>query len=195
MNAHIKAPLNAHTNSQTSPHRDMAACRSYPANVAMTELRTGELFAVMALRFWVAAFKDPIEGREHWQQGFAAADISDEGMTAFNALLLIVATAAQRALDVRCAKCLSLGDDEAAFLHMLGLLQRDCVTGAELVLVGWIPPAAARTALPFVASLAQAMAARGLTIPQRPSEDALDHRFTHHGVRVEHGCASLAMVH
>lgn len=161
----------------------------------MTELKTGELFAVMALRFWAAAYKEPSDERYRWQAGFVAADISDEGATAFNALFLIVATAAQRPLDVRCPKCLSLGDDEAAFLQILSLLQRDCVTGAELVLMGWLPPAAVRTALPFIASLAQAMMERGLRVPQRPTEDALNHRFTLHGVGIQHGGASLAMVH
>ena len=170
-------------------------CRAYPENAPMTELRTGELFAVMALRFWAAAYKEPAEDRYRWQAGFEAADISDEGATAFNAIFLLVATAAQRPLDVRCPKCLSLGNDEASFLQMIGLLQRDCITGAELVLMGWLPPAAARTALPFVISLAQAMAERGLRIPQRPTEDALNHRFTHHGVRIHDGGASLAMVH
>jgi hypothetical protein len=34
-------------------------CRAYPENAPMTELRTGELFAVMALRFWAAAYKEP----------------------------------------------------------------------------------------------------------------------------------------
>ena len=170
-------------------------CRAYPENAPMTELRTGELFAVMALRFWAAAYKEPSEDRFRWQSGFEAAEISDEGATAFNAIFLIVAASAQRPLDVRCPKCLSLGDDEAAFLQMLGLLQRDCITGAELVLMGWVPPTAARTALPFLASLAHAMAERRLRIPQRPTEDALSHRFTHAGVRIHDNGASLAMIH
>ena len=173
----------------------MSPVRAYPENAPMTELRTGELFAVMALRFWAAAYKEPAEDRFRWQSGFEAADISNEGATAFNAILLIVAASAQRPLDVRCPKCLSLGDDEASFLQMLSLLQRDCVTGAELVMMSWVPPAAARTALPFISSLAHAMAERGLRIPQRPTEDALNHRFTHHGVRIHDGGASLAMIH
>jgi len=183
--------MNAHVPARTTA----IACRSYPENTSMTELCTGELFAVMAVRFWAQAYRDPDEGRDRWQAGFAAADISDEGATAFNALLLIVAVSAQRPLDVRCPKCLSLGDDEAVLLQMLGLSQRNCVTGAELVLMNWVPPAAARTALPFIASLAQAMAERGLWIPQRPAEDALNHRFTHRGAHIHHGGASLAMVH
>ena len=170
-------------------------CRSYPENAPVTELRTAELFAVMALRFWAAGYRDSTDDVSQWQRGFAAADISDDGVTAFSALFLVVASAAHRPLDVRCTKCLSLGEDEAWFLQLLGLLQRDCVTGAELVLMGWLPPAAARTALPFAIVLAAAMAERDLKIPRRPDEEALRHRFEMHGAWTHHAEASLALVH
>lgn len=170
-------------------------CRSYPENAPVTELRTAELFAVMALRFWAAGYRDPTDDGVQWQRGFAAADISDDGVTAFNALFLVVASAAHRPLDVRCTKCLSLGEDEAWFLQMIGLLQRDCVTGAELVLMGWLPPAAARTALPFAIVLAAAMAERDLKIPRRPDEEALRHRFELPDAWMHHAEASLALIH
>jgi hypothetical protein len=169
--------------------------RAYPENAPMTELRAAELFAVMALRFWVAAYQEPAEDRFRWQAGIQAAGLSDEGATAFNALLLIVAASSQRPLDVRCPKCLNLSGDEATFLQMLSLAQRDCATGAELALSGWLPPSAARTALPFIGSLAQAMNERGLRIPQRPTEEAINHRFILRGVRIHDAGTSLAMIH
>ena len=170
-------------------------CRSYPEKAPVTELRAAELFAVMALRFWAAGYRDPTDDFSQWQRGFAAAEISDDGVIAFNALFLVVASAARRPLDLRCSKCQSLGEDDAWFLQLLGLLQRDCVTGAELLLMVWLPPAAARTALPFVIVLAGAMADRDLKIPRRPDEEALRHRFEMHDAWAHHAEASLALVH
>jgi hypothetical protein len=170
--------------------------RAYPENTPMAELRTAELFAVVGLRLWAAGYRDTNDDGSLWQSVFAAAKIGTDGMTAFNALLLIVATAAQRSLDVRCTKCPSLGADEGWFLQLIGLVQRDCITGAELVLMGWLPPAAARTALPFAIVLAETMAERDLKIPHRPDETALSRRFEHgDSWRSHYESGSLALIH
>lgn len=173
----------------------VSLCRTYPENAAMTDLITAELFATMAVRFWAARYRDPSVDGNRWLVGFAAADISDEGATAFNALMLIVATSTSRPLDIRCPTCLELGNDEASLLQMLGQLQRGCLTGAEFTLSGWMPAAAIRTALPFAATLAAAMAERGLRIPQRPPQDALRHRFMFPGAYIHYGASALALVH
>jgi hypothetical protein len=143
----------------------------YPADTPIAELQTAEMFLVATLRLWAAPHRDPTEHHAHWHQGFAAARLED-GMTAFDALLRIVATAAQRLLDVRCVHCLHLGEDEAWFLQLISLLQRNRRQDAAMIMADWLPPAAARVALPYGIVLAAAMEGHGLTVPHRPSGTA-----------------------
>src|SRR6185369_16585750 len=129
----------------------------YPANSRLDELQAPEIFLVATLRLWAAPHRDPTETHPHWRQGFAAAGLEDTGTSAFDTLFRIVATAALRPLDVRCVRCARLGEDEAWFVQLIGLLQRDRLEESEAILAAWLPPIAARIALPHIIVVAGAM--------------------------------------
>lgn len=169
----------------------MQLCRpqpAYPQDTPIAELRTAELFVLVAVRLWAAPHRDP--GRTHpdWRGSFAAAGIDKIGLPGFDALLRILATTALAPLDVRCARCAKLGEDEAWLLQLVSLLQRDRMVEAAAILQQWLPRAGARIALAYAVEFAAAMAGAGLAVPHRPAGVAA----TIHGVRT---APRLALVH
>lgn len=162
----------------------------YPPDLPMAELRTPELLPVASTRLWVASLREPEAGHPAWQGGLEAAGIARMGAPALEALLRIVATAAQRSLDVRCMRCARLGADEAALLHILSLLQGGRQVEALAILADWLPCAAARLALAPAEGFARAMARGGLDLPLRHAEAATIHRLA----PTAHADRGLAMV-
>jgi hypothetical protein len=102
---------------------------------------------VTSLRLWAAAWQDPEAGDPDWRGGFTAVGIDFCAVPAFDSLFEIVASSPLRPLDVRCPHCMQVGRDEARFLQLLSLLQRDRVEEAVAILAEWLPPAALRLAL------------------------------------------------
>lgn len=149
----------------------------YPSDLPIAELRTAELVPVACTRLWVMALRQPDAGHPSWQGGLEAAGIARLGAPALDALLRIVATTAQRSLDVRCMRCAHLGADEAALLQMLSLLQSRRQEPAWAILAHWLPRAAARLALGPAEGFARALAAGGLDLPLRHAQAAEIHRL------------------
>lgn len=144
----------------------------HPAETPMAALRTAELFVVASARLWVAGLRDPEGNHPDWQPGFRAAAIEAYGAAGFDGLFTIVAGNAARGLDIRCPRCPRLGGDEAHLLHLLGLLQQQRNDGAAAMLADWLPPAAARAALPAAEAFAHGLAGSGLWIATAPRSAA-----------------------
>jgi hypothetical protein len=145
----------------------------YAPNTPLTALRTAELLLVAALRLWAAPYRTGGEVEGDWRDGFVAGGVDARGIDAFEAIVRLVAAGPRRRLDVRCRRCAALGGDEASLLRLVGALQRDRVAAAAGILGQWLPPAAARAALPAARSLAVSFALAGLRVPPRHGEAAL----------------------
>lgn len=145
---------------------------AYAPNTAVAELRTAEMFVVSTLRLWAAPHRAPDEEHSDWRTGCRAAGIEHRGVPAFDTLLRIVVTATRRPLDIRCARCPHLGEDEAWMLQLVSALQCNRRDEAETILGVWLPPAAARMAMLPAMGFALALAGGGLVIPLRHREAA-----------------------
>jgi hypothetical protein len=101
-----------------------------------------------------------------------------------------VAGAARRSLDVRCARCRKLGEDEAWLLQLISALQQERRLEAAAILADWLPVTAVQLATRLALGVARAMAGVGLVVPRRHCEAASPHRL------VETGCVDrgLALV-
>jgi hypothetical protein len=110
---------------------------------------------------------------------------------AFDAFFRIVA-AARRPLDVRCVRCAHLGEDEAWFLQLIGLLQRNRTREAEAILATWLPPTASRAAMPYAVIVAAAMVDHRLRVPHRPDASIDDND---HFIAERRPAPGLAVVH
>jgi hypothetical protein len=137
-----------------------------PAKLCIHGLQTAELFVVLMLRLW-AQPKDERDGAPEWRDGFLAAGIAEAEMHAFDSLLRIQASVGARRLDVCGRICPRLSVDEARFLSLVGLTQRDCLADAETVLGAWLPPAGIRMALPHAITLATGLTRRNMIVPLR----------------------------
>jgi len=141
------------------------------------ELRTPELFALAAGRLWVSEFlrqgDEAAVKRPCWRAGFAAADLDDRALTAFDQLFQAFAAGATRQIEFHCPNCPRLSADERRYLEALALLQRDRHPPAEAILGDWLAPAARRIALNAAQVVALSMAEAGLILPWCGAETAL----------------------
>jgi hypothetical protein len=137
----------------------------YAANALVEELSAAELLLVATLRLYALQCRDPAGDHPDWRDGLRAAVIAECGVPAFNALFNIISVAALRPLDVRCPHCCFLGEDEANFLRLEGLMQRAQTEAAAAILASWLPNSAARMAMLPAQGLANAMLRGGLIIP------------------------------
>lgn len=151
--------------TEPESRHDVASPTGLSAEQPDRALQTAEMFLVATLRLWAAPHRNPTETHPHWHQGFEAAGLEDTGTSAFDAFFRIVATAARRPLDVRCVRCAHLGEDEAWFLQLIRLLQRNHMMEAEAILATWLPPTASRAAMPYAAIVAAAMAGLACACP------------------------------
>jgi len=101
-----------------------------------------------------------------------------------------VVAVAHRPLDVRCARCPHLGEDEAWMLQLVSALQHGRCAEAELVLNLWMPPAAARMAMLPAAGFAQALSRARLVVGLRHREAARISRLST-AAHVQRGLALL----
>src|SRR5215510_821174 len=119
----------------------------YVADACVEELAPAELLLIATLRLFAARCRDPAGSHPDWRNGFRAAAIAECAVPAFNALFNIISVAALRPLDVRCPHCRFLGEDEAHFLRLQGLLQGLQTDAAAAILAGWLTDSAARMAM------------------------------------------------
>jgi hypothetical protein len=137
----------------------------YAADALVEELGAAALLLVAALRLYAAQSRDPAGDHPDWRDGFRVAAIAECAIPALNALFKIISVAALRPLDVRCPHCRFLGEDEANFLRLEGLLQRAQTDAAAAILAGWLPNSAARMAMLPAQGLANAMVRGGFIVP------------------------------
>jgi hypothetical protein len=158
--------------------------QAYVTDAHLIELRTAEIFVVASVRLWAAPYRDPAGDHPGWQNGFAAARISGDGVTGFDTLFRILVAGHRRCLDVRCLRCGRLGQDEALMFELVGLLQQIRIDGALAILSEWLPPAAVHMALLPAQRFAAALAEAGLVIPDyRPAMPRLATYAMAHGDR------------
>ena len=147
----------------------MTPARAVPPTQSLGDLFTAELFVVSSLRLWMLSHRNARVGYPDWHQGFLSAGICSVGAVAFDTVCRIVSTTVLRRLDIRSLCCARLGEDEAAFLRIIGMLQRDRVRDAEWVFSGWCPASAARLAVTPARAFASVLGCRGLWV-LRPFE-------------------------
>ena len=163
------------------------------AVVRVDRLRTAELFALAAGRLWVAECLQPTDTgparRPCWRSGFAAANLDESALGAFDELFQAFAAGARRPIEFRCPSCPLLSTDELRLLETLALLQRDRRAAAEALLGAWLAPAARRVALAAADVVACALAEAGLTLPWRIAGTALPQdrmSYADQGLRLIH---------
>jgi hypothetical protein len=149
----------------------------YPPNAPIAELRTAEQFLVSSIRLWAAPHLEPTGSHPDWRGAFVAAGIEEDGGADFDSLFRIVAGSARRPLDVRCARCRQLGEDEAWLLQLISALQQERRLEAAAILGDWLPTAALPLAIRLALGVARAMAGVGLVVPRRHCEAASLHRL------------------
>ena len=142
-----------------------------PANLCVHGLETAELFLLLMLRLW-AQPRSSSDGTgagslAEWQDGFVAAGLAAPEMAAFEDLFKIQAVVGARRLDICGRGNARLSMDEARFLALVGLIQRDSLDDAEAVLGAWLPASGVRLALPHAVILATGLTRRNLIVPLR----------------------------
>jgi hypothetical protein len=135
--------------------------------VAVAELETAELLLIGTLRLSLLQWRDPEGEHPDWRGGFETAEIAEDAVPAFDALLRIIAATARRRLDLRCRHCPALGADELRLLRILALMQRERDADAAALLADCLPPVALRMAMLPARGLAMALLQGGLLLPLR----------------------------
>lgn len=139
--------------------------RPAPGERAMLDLGPDERFVVAALRAWVAPLMHPDCVHPDWQNLFRLAGVAAPAAVAFDQMMSVVASSAQRVLEVRCCRCPTLGADECAMLRLIAALQAGDTLGALDVLPDWLPSGAIAPALRGAQRFAALTATMGLRLP------------------------------
>jgi hypothetical protein len=107
--------------------------RSKPYPETTDALQTGESVFLIAIRWWVAAFKDGKNPTDRLFHGLLTAGALD-ALVPLDALMDVVARSARRCISVNCPRCPDISDDEMHLLHAAGLSQAGKSILAERVL-------------------------------------------------------------
>ena len=146
-----------------------------PASEAkFADLPFGEQLMIWAMRLW--ARTDTAKPQVHalLRKGFALAGI-EHAHGSFDSLMTLLETATTRPIDIRCATCGTVSDDEQRLLGALADLQNPGsglpgdTTDVSFLSV-WLPPTARRQAREPAENLARALARMGLMIRLRRLE-------------------------
>ncbi|HVY14027.1 MAG TPA: hypothetical protein VHB27_02280 [Rhodopila sp.] len=92
----------------------------YPNTSA--KLDTAESVLLIAIRWWVAAYRQGENALARLCRGFEAAG-AYEAAFAIDNLMDIVARTVRRPIDVHCPRCPNVSDDEKHLLHAAALAQ------------------------------------------------------------------------
>jgi hypothetical protein len=92
----------------------------YPETSA--ELDRAESVLLIAIRWWVEAYRRDEDPLPRLSQGLEIAGAPDAGICV-DALMSVVARSVQRPISVHCPRCRALSDDEKQLLHAAGLAQ------------------------------------------------------------------------
>ena len=100
---------------------------------ASVELDTAECVMLIAMRWWVSAFRQNEDPLPRLTRGLQAAGASDAAFS-IDAVMSIVARSTRRALTVHPPRCPQLATDEKHLLHAAALAQRGDSALAERAL-------------------------------------------------------------
>ena len=128
-----------------------------PGGPSFRAQRFAAQFVIWATRVWVEAVKRRESPSPMLDQAFAAAGAAP-ALPHLHHLLRILATAAERSIDVRCPNCAHVSPDEAAMVQLIGAFQRGAPGEAAMLLSDWLPPAAVRLAIEQARAMALAFA-------------------------------------
>ncbi len=150
-----------------------------PASEAkFADLPFGEQLMIWAMRLWARTDTAKPQVHSLLRKGFALAGI-EHAHGAFDSLMTLLTTATTRPIDIRCATCGTVSDDEQRLLGALADHQNPGSglpgdTAAESFLSVWLPPAARRLAREPIGDLARTLARMGLMIRLRRRERGPD---------------------
>ncbi len=136
-----------------------------PPELLVGELHTAEFFVLSSLRLWARAHNRFQHEGPDWREGLHRAGVGSVGVIGFDTVCRIVTTASLRSLDIRTLHCMYLGETEARFLSLVGLLQYDRLAEAAFILRHWCPAAALRLAITPAQAFAAALRSRRLWLP------------------------------
>lgn len=138
-----------------------------PGGPRLEALRFAEQFVVWAIRVWVAAVKERRPPGRLLDEGFEVA-CCEEGLAPLHGLMHTLAVASERSIDVRCVNCRHVSPDESSLLRAIAGFQRGSYGEGAMLIAGYLPRAAARTAIDHAAALAGHLAAAGLMLAAAP---------------------------
>ena len=132
-----------------------------PGEPQVDQLPFAAQFIIWAVRTWVTAFKQQRGLDRETVDGFARFNLQQSAM-ALDEVMSIVAVSAERMIDIRCVKCRMVSEDEAILVNAVAAVQAGAQFLAHAGLRQWLPPAAARNALPGLVALGELLAVAGL---------------------------------
>jgi hypothetical protein len=137
-----------------------------------TALDVAERLLLVAIRWWVAAFRRAEDPLPQLSADMAAAGVDDAALSV-DALMAVLARTARRTIDIHCPRCPSLTEDEQRLLHATSLAQTGNAELAERVLLTALLTAqGAELALMPIEGLGHVFAMAGLFFRRR--QPALD---------------------
>ena len=104
---------------------------TYPDRAA--ELDRSECVLLIALRWWVEAYRTSEDPIPRLTQGLDIAGAGDAALS-IDALMRTVARTARRPIDIHCPRCPGVSSDEAQLLHAVSLIQAGESAQAERML-------------------------------------------------------------
>jgi hypothetical protein len=153
------------TGRPTPPHAPTA--NDHETGLRADELDFAGQFLLWGMRAWLIAHRQgqdrPSADRGIAGEGFLRAGVP-QGMELIDDIFSALAAAAVRQIDVRCPRCTYVSPDEALLLGAVAASQRTQHGVAWSALTQLLPPAAARTALPSLISLAVLLREAELTL-------------------------------
>ena len=136
----------------------------YAPESLVERLAAPDALVVTTFRLWVALHVKPLEVHQNWKTGLHVAGVAPWGLHAFDTMLWIALAAGNRALDVRCQNCSTLGRDEAWMLQMVNHAQFELHPEALEIMAGWMPRAPARAAMHHLTFFGHALTSAGLVV-------------------------------
>jgi len=145
----------------------------YPATAAA--LDAAERVLLVAIRWWVAAFRRADDPLPQLCADMAAAGVDDAALSV-DGLMSVLARTARRTIDIHCPRCPGLSEDEQRLLQVASLAQAGDVERAERVLrAALLTAQGAELALVPIEGLGHVFAMAGLFFRRRrPPQDRCD---------------------
>ena len=146
-------------------------------------LNTAEALLVWGILHWVSCLKAKTDPIPLMVAGFGSGGVA-EAVRPLEAVLLITLDTATTPRDVRCTRCMTIGDGERDLLAAVAFAQASRPEDTVNTLRGWLPPASARLANDLVAEIARSLHDKGLVVPVRREYRSWRVRGDHPDIRV-----------